>query len=542
MSPSDIQPVLIVGAGPTGMTAALDLAHYGIPSILLDDDHKLSDGSRAIAFHHTALAVWDKLGAGEAILKKGIPWTVRHTFYKEKELYSQVFPKPPEGMLPRFLNIQQYYVEQYLLERIRENPLIDIFWDHKVTGLKQETQHIWLEVETPGKAKRLEGSYVLACDGARSTLRRLLDLDFPGKTHNDRFLIADIRADLDSPPEPRFYFNHPAHPGPTVLIHPQPDGVWRIDWQIGAEADVDLERSPERMDARIRAFIGEVPYEVVWLSDYRFHQRLLREFRHGRVFFAGDAAHLVAPFGARGLNSAVQDVENLAWKLAFVLKGWAPETLLDTYQAERWPAQAENQRVTDRTMRFMSPPNMWWKFVRSAILHASGPYAPARKWVDSGRMSVPFVYKSSPLTIPDDEPPQTWKDAPELGAQLPDAPIEIFTGGQIRKTFLRKILGSGFVVLYFVENTQQADEALAATGREKSQFPLAVYPVSPEETGKETLVLDPDGSLAHLFAARRGTALIVRPDRHLAARRHQASMNTILKLLSQQYNLANRFQ
>jgi 3-(3-hydroxy-phenyl)propionate hydroxylase len=201
--------VLIVGAGPTGLTAALDLAHYGIPSIVLDEDHQLSDGSRAIAFHHTTLAVWEKLGAAEAILQKGVPWTIRHTYFKEKELYTQLFPKPPEGMLPRFLNLQQFYVEQFLVDQIKSNPLVDLRWDHKVVGLQQDVSAATLDVETSNGPIKLSGPYVLACDGARSSLRQLLRLDFPGTTHNDRFLIADIRADLNSAPEPRFYFDHP---------------------------------------------------------------------------------------------------------------------------------------------------------------------------------------------------------------------------------------------------------------------------------------------------------------------------------------------
>jgi 3-(3-hydroxy-phenyl)propionate hydroxylase len=531
MSESDLPPVLIVGAGPTGMTAALDLAHYGIPSIVLDEDHKLSDGSRAIAFHHTALAVWEKLGAGKAILEKAVPWTTRHTYFKEKELYTQVFTKPAEGLLPRFVNIQQFYVEQFLVDQIKVNKLIDLRWDHRVTGLQQDDSAVTLEVEAPAGPTQLRGQYALACDGARSTLRRLLGLDFPGKTHRDRFLIADIRVDLNSPPEPRFYFDHPTNPGYTVLIHPQPDGVWRIDWQIGAGVDVERERSPEQMDERIRSLIGDLPHEIVWLSDYRFHQRLLVQFRHGRVFFAGDAAHLVAPFGARGMNSAIQDVENLVWKLAFVLKGYAPDSLLDTYQLERWPAQLENQKVTDRTMLFMSPQNLAWRLVRNAILRLSAFFPPARKWVDSGKMSVPFVYRQTPLVIPDNEPASAWTGAPGLGEQLPDAPLVLHQNGRQQPTFLRRLLGSGFIVLHFVENGREDRELAHLLAMENTGIPLAIYPVSADHLEGGDFIHDVDGSLSRLFNARPGTLLVVRPDRHLAARRHSASPESVSGLI-----------
>ncbi len=522
MMGAEIEPVLITGAGPTGMTTALDLAHYGIPSILLDDDHQLSGGSRAIAFHRTALAVWEKLGAGQAILEKGIAWTVRHTFYKDKEVYTQAYPKPPDGLLPGFVDIQQYYVEKFLLDQIHGCPLIDLRWDHKVTGLRQDENGAVLNVETPEGSIQLTGRYVIACDGARSTLRQLLQLDFPGKTHKDRFLIADIRADLNLPAEPRFYFDHPANPGYTVLFHLQPDNVWRIDWQIGQVKDVETERSPEHMDARIRALIGDTPYEIVWLSDYRFHQRILDNFRHGRVFFAGDSAHLMAPFGARGLNSAVQDVENLVWKLAFVLKGLAGESLLDTYQGERHPAQTENQRVTGQTMLFMSPPNPWRRLLRNLILRLAAIYAPARRWVNSGRMSVPFIYKKTPLSLADDEPSREWTGSPALGEQPADAPVVLSENGGLQNTQLRKLLGSGFVLLYFVEKAEQALTFVQDVEAAEPHFPLMVYPVSTQSIpGRH--ILDPEGKLAHLFGGTPGSAYLIRPDRHLAARRHRAN-------------------
>lgn len=533
MTETTLPPVLIVGAGPVGMSAALDLAHYQIPSLVLDEDHTLSEGSRAIAFHHTALAVWEKLGAGEAVLHKGIPWTRRHTYFRNRELFTQDFPTPAEGMLPRFINIQQYYVERYLLDQIEASPLVDLRWDHKVTGLHQESKGVTLDIETPRGPLRLTGSYVIAADGARSTLRHLLDLDFPGKTHQDRFLIADIRADLNLPLEPRFFFDHPTNPGYTVLIHPQPDGIWRIDWQIDARSDPAWERSPEQMHRRIRALIGDGAYEIIWLSDYRFHQRLLEQFRHGRVFFAGDAAHLVAPFGARGLNSGVQDVENLVWKLAFVLRGHSPESLLDTYQAERWPAQQENQKITQRTMQFMAPSNPWRRFLRQSILSVSPVFRPARKWVDSGRMSEPFVYTKTPLQVDDDEPSRSWRGTPALGAQLPDCALTLFLAGRQEQTYLRKILGSGYVILYFGENALECLKVLERLEAELPAIPVTIYPVLIGGIDRRTTLQDVDGKLSQLFRARPGTAVIIRPDRHLAARRHHADPEDIYQIMGE---------
>jgi 3-(3-hydroxy-phenyl)propionate hydroxylase len=515
------QPVLIVGAGPTGMTAALDLAHYGIPSIVFDEDHKLSDGSRAIAFHSSALAVWEKLGAAQAMLEKGIPWHVRHTYLGTRELYTQDFQPHTNGLLPGFFNLQQFYVEQFLLDEINASPLIEMKWDHKIVGVSQDESGAALDVETASGSTRFRGPYVLACDGARSTMRKLLELNFPGHTFSDRFLIADIKADLGYAHEPKFYFNHPSHPGPTVLIHPQPDGVWRIDWQIGSNLDIEAERSPESMDRRIRALIGSIPYEIVWLSDYRFHQRLLDQFRHGRVFFAGDAAHLVAPFGARGMNSAVQDVENLVWKLALVMQGKAPDTLLETYQTERWAAQKHNQKVTIATMKFMAPENLWLKLKRQAILRLSGIWPEARQWVDSGKMSEPFTYTHSPLNLPDVESVKSWKSAPPLGSKVKDMPIHIGSRGHSSRESLRHLVGSGFLMFYFAENVKDARTLVETFGRLEFPAPSRFFPVLPvvSDTVPAPVIVDTHNEMIRYFDGKPGTLYLIRPDGHIAARR-----------------------
>ena len=530
MTQPTISPVLIVGAGPTGMTTALELAHYGIPSIILDEDHKLSEGSRAIAFHQSALAVWEKLGVAQEMLQLGISWWVRHTYRGMRRLYEQDFGKPAKGYLPHYINLSQYDVERLLSERISKEPLIEICWDHKVIGLCQNADAVTLTVETTDGNVEITGKYVLACDGARSTMRKLLNLDFPGRTFNDYFLIADIKAELNFPAQPRFFFDHPTNPGNTILIHPQPNDIWRIDWQIGSDLDPEIECSPEKMDRRIRALIGDTPYKIVWLSTYRFHQRLLAQFKHGRVLFAGDSAHLVAPFGARGMNSAIQDLENLSWKLVFVLNGLASPALLDTYQAERWPAQAENQRVTLKTMRFMAPNTPWLKLRRNAILGLSEHFLPARKWVDSGKMSIPFVYKETPLNYPD-LPGENWSAAPALGAKLPDLPIKVYRTGKVQKDFLRHLLGCGFVALLFVEKEDQAKDFLAQMTKSKNRLPLKVYPVCRNNSGSLEAILDPEETLSKGLAAKAGSLYLIRPDGHITMRRRAGQASDLITYL-----------
>lgn len=541
-------PVLIIGAGPTGMTAALELAYHGVPSIILDEGHELSEGSRAIAIHRTALMVWEKLGCVEPMLEKGIAWQVRRTFFREQELYAQLMPAPAPGALPTFINLQQYYTELYLLQRIQGEPLIDLRWDHQVVNVVQDEESVILTVVTPTGPRSVRGRHALACDGARSSVRKLLQLDFPGHTHKDRFLIADIRARLPFAHEPRFFFDHPTNPGYTVLIHPQPDGVWRMDWQLGAEVDIAVERSPEKMDRRIRALIGETPYELVWLSDYRFHQRLLSNLRHGRIFFAGDAAHLVSPFGARGMNSAIQDVENLGWKLAWVLAGQAPEALLDTYHAERWPAQYHNQVVTDTTMRFMAPRTPWQKLKRNVILRLSARWKTARKWVNSGKMSEPFTYTRSPILIPDEAPAQAWQGAPRLGAKAPDGVcglIDKSVPAGTRPMELRRLFGAGFVALYFAPNVSGARAFVAEALSTECAAPLTLCPVlygeleampSQLHLSDEASVRglwDFTGALTRAFGARPGSLFLIRPDGHVAARRRTVHGAAVARLVRQ---------
>lgn len=528
-------PVIVVGGGPTGLTAALELAYHGVPSIVLDAGRQRRDGSRAIAVHRTSLMVWERLGCVEPMLASGVAWRARRTFCGERELYAQLLPAPAPGDLPTFLNLPQYRTEDCLIRSVQSAPLIDLRWEHRVVGVDQDGSGVTLEAQTPSGPVRMRGRYVVACDGARSSMRKLLGLNFPGRTYQDRFLIADIRAALPFPPEPRFFFDHPTNPGSTILIHPQPDGVWRIDWQLGRLADVAAERAPEVLERRIRGLIGDVAYELVWLSDYRFHQRLLERLRHGRIFFVGDAAHLVAPFGARGMNSAIHDVENLGWKLAWVLHGAAPENLLDTYDIERQPALRRDQLVTNATMRFMAPRTTLQRLRRKVTLKLSTTCKTARRWVNSGKMSEPFTYRASPILVPDDEPRRVWRGAPHVGARAPDAACIVVDGsleGPARPIRLRRLLGTGFVGLCFMED-EAASWLLAHEIARQEPVDLTLWPVLRDapRAPMGSAVWDHDGELSQAFAARPGTLFLIRPDGHVAARRRQAGAEEVARLV-----------
>jgi 2-polyprenyl-6-methoxyphenol hydroxylase-like FAD-dependent oxidoreductase len=383
-------PVVIVGAGPVGLTLALELARFEVPAVVLDRKPGLEqEGSRAIVIARHTLETFARLGCAQPMVSKAVAIARARTYFRETELFCVEFPPARDGELPRFVNLQQTHTERALLRAVEAAPSVDLRWGAEATGLDADDRGVVLALASGG---RIRGSYVVGCDGAGSAVRKLLGIPFHGRTFPERFLIADIRADLDFPHERRFFFDPPSNPGRQVLIHPQPDREWRIDWQVPEDTDAEAERASGQLDGRIRAIIGEAEYELVWLTAYRFHERVAERFRAGRGFLAGDAAHLYAPFGARGMNSGVEDARNLGWRLALALVGEAPATVLDGYERERLPAARENLRVTSATMRFMAPPTAAHRLLRNALLRASLPVPALRRFVDSGKLAVPAVY------------------------------------------------------------------------------------------------------------------------------------------------------
>jgi 2-polyprenyl-6-methoxyphenol hydroxylase-like FAD-dependent oxidoreductase len=382
--------VLIVGAGPVGMTLALELARFDVPSVVLDSKPGLERiGSRSMVIARHAIEAFLRLGCGERVLAKGVALASARTYFRDVELFSVEFPEAAEAEIPRFLNLQQTYVEEYLHELLAATPLVDVRWHSEVTGLEQDEAGVTLTLRD---GRTLRGPYAVGCDGPHSTVRKLAGIAFAGRSFDDRFLIADVRAELPFPSERRFFFDPPHNPGRQILIHPQPDSEWRIDWQVPSETDAEAERASGRLDERIRAIVGPAPYELTWLTAYRFHERVAARFRAGRVFLAGDAAHLFAPFGARGMNSGIEDACNLGWKLALVVAGDASDALLESFDGERRPAAHENLRVTSATMRFMAPPTKLHRAARNAILRASVRSRRARRLVNSGKLAEPAVY------------------------------------------------------------------------------------------------------------------------------------------------------
>jgi 3-(3-hydroxy-phenyl)propionate hydroxylase len=502
-------PLVVVGAGPVGLCAAIDAAQRGQPVLLLDEDDTVSIGSRGLCYAQRTLDIFDRLGVGEAVVAQGVTWNVGRTFHGEREVFS--FNLLPEAghRRPGMVNLQQYHLEQRLVERAQALPLVDLRWQNKVLSVMPDQGGATLDVETPDGRYTLRTDWLIVADGARSPIRRQLGLDMEGRVFQDRFLIADVL--LSEPPfdadrsERRFWFDPPFHPQQSALLHREADNVWRMDFQLGWDADPEAEKQPERVSPRIRAALDSqgfrhIQFELEWVSVYTFQCRRMARFRHGRLLFAGDAAHQVSPFGARGANSGVQDVDNLVWKLDLVLRGQASDALLDSYDAERGAAADENLLNSTRSTDFMTPKSRASRVLRDAVLTLAAEHPFARSLVNSGRLSVPTTLDASPLNTPDADAFEGWMVP---GAPADDAPLP---GGR----WLLNSLPSDFTLLLFVDRYGDPETL--------NGMQSAIQTLVGGYTGVCTLAVPCEGVAAQRYDARPGTVYLMRPDQHVAAR------------------------
>jgi 3-(3-hydroxy-phenyl)propionate hydroxylase len=491
-------PVVAVGAGPVGLSFAIDLAQRGVPVVLLDDADRIGEGSRAICFSKRSLEYWDRLGIGQRMVGKGVVWSVGRIFHGASLLY-QFNLLPEEGhKRPAFINLQQFYAEAYLVDRVQELAAIDLRWRNKVIGLEQRNDHVIVAIDTPDGPYRIRANYVVACDGARSSLRQMVGAEFAGQVFEDQFLIADVKMTAEFPTERWFWFDPPFHAGRSALLHKQPDDIWRIDLQLDRDADPAVEKRPENVRPRIARMLGHEKFDFEWISLYKFQCRRMEKFIHARVIFAGDAAHQVSPFGARGANSGLEDAENLAWKLDRVLKSLSPEALLESYHTERSAAADENIRESTRSTDFMAPGSRQEARLRKAVLSLARETEFGKRMINGGRLSVPSIY-DSPLSTADCD---AWRGGPRPGASMLDAPIATPAGDLafLTEAFIKA--GTRFTLLEFANG-------------------VAVDPpdgVGVIRIGGQDGFIDSARLAGARYDAEPGTAYLLRPDGYVAAR------------------------
>jgi 3-(3-hydroxy-phenyl)propionate hydroxylase len=489
-------PVAIVGAGPIGLSMAIDLALHGVKSVVLDDNNVVSVGSRAICWAKRTLEIFDRLGVGDRMLHKGVTWKVGRQFHGDRQVYAFDL-LPEEGhKYPAFINLQQYYVEQYLIERAKDFPdLIDLRFLNKVTDHVDKGDHVVLTVETPEGIYQLEADYYIACEGAGSPTRARMGLAFEGQTFEEHFLIVDVEmeqspfGDHDTP-ERWFWFAPPFHPGQSALLHKQPDNIYRIDLQLGPETDPKVEATEAKVIPRIKAIVGDTPFRLDWMSVYKFRCAKLERFVHNRVLFVGDSAHVVSPFGARGGNGGIQDVDNLGWKLAAVLAGDAPDALIETYNEERTHGSAENILNSSRATNFMTPKSPIEALFRNQVLVLAAEHEFAQKLINSGRLSRPCSLAGKSLQTPGEAPVRP-------GDAILDAPLSGPNG-----------------TTWLVNEAQGAFTLITA-----SQTPLPDVPgvrrIGIDQSADYPCFKDPAGH----FKSRYGTdhTYLLRPDGHMCA-------------------------
>ena len=492
-------PFVIVGAGPIGLVLALDMARKGHDVLIVTAFDFIAAGSKGICYSKQSLDILDRLGVGERTINKGVVWNVGKVFWgdQKKPVYQFDMLPMKDQKNPGFINIQQYYLEDYLIDALEEMDNVDIRWGHKVTDIDVLGDGATLSVTTRDGDYSLDADYVLACDGSGSTIRNCMQLDYAGRVFEDNFLIADVKFKHEFPSERWFWFDPPFNRGRTALLHKQPDDIWRIDFQLGWDIDRKEAMKTENVAPYVKGLLGDdIEYEDDWISVYTFQCRRMERFVHGPVIFVGDSAHLVSPFGARGANAGFSDAENIAWKLDMVLRGTAPRSILESYNDERVMGSDENILNSTRSTDFLTPKSKVSTAFRDAVLELANDYEFARPFVNSGRLSTPTPYHDSVLSTDDRD---DFERGPKPGYPCVDAPVPL--GRNVG--WLLENLGDKFTLLHFGEE--------------------------PPKTSLRTLCVPAIGLAAERYGAGAGTNYLVRPDCVVAARWKQADANDIEK-------------
>ncbi|MEY2994530.1 MAG: hypothetical protein RL357_1465 [Pseudomonadota bacterium] len=513
--------VVIVGGGPVGLATALGLAKQGVASVVLEADDSVCTGSRAICVSRRSQEILHRLGVGEGFDAMGLPWTGGRSFYQGQEVLRFEMPQDDNQQFAPMLNMAQYSIEQNLLDGVQAHPdLIEVRWQTSVRALERTDAGVRLEVSCPLGDYTLCADWLVAADGGRSTVREALGLRLQGTSYEGRYVIVDILMKSDRPTERLAYFDPPCNPGSTVLVHKQPGDVWRIDYQLRDGEDPDQAILPEQVMPRVQSLLdmmGErAAWNPIWVGLYKANALSLESYRHGRVLFAGDAAHLVPIFGVRGFNSGIDDADNVSWKLGLVVRGLASDGLLDTYSSERVAATHENLSYGTKSTEFMAPPSFAFDLMRRAVLSLAVEY-PALSSLINPRQSAPIAYLDSALNGPDE-----WAGdglGPVPGTVLPECPLTTITASGRELSYLSDLANGQFKALVFSD-----DGALPkpwAEPQPSDALPtVAVQAVSLGQPGthKHHLCWDHTGQLPQLLGAQPGAVLLLRPDGHVMAR------------------------
>ncbi|MHA6763215.1 FAD-dependent monooxygenase [Streptacidiphilus sp. PAMC 29251] len=510
-----MDPVIIVGAGPVGLALALALARHQVPSVVLDDGAGVSpEGARSTVLRADTTEFLTRLGYGR-IAADGRALTSWRTLRRSRELLH--LPLPEEELL----HLAQHRLQRGLRDAVSAAPLVQLVHDSVVTEVEQDADGI--SVHTAKTWWR--GSHLVGCDGPRSVVRKQLQLRFPGRASADHYAVATVRVDLPFPGEARLHRDAPlllvgsanGRPGSReVTARPLPDGVWRFDWRLPVGRPA---LTPDILVEQLRSTLagwheGAVPpYELITSADYVVQQRLASRFQVGRVFLAGDAAHLLGSLGMQNLDEGLRDADNLAWKLALVWHHCATERLLATYQQERRSAVIARLRAVDQAMPLLQPSTPLLEARRSVLSGSLRRNATLLSdgTLGRGQLGAAPAYPGHPAQSRPSLSPALSPTSP--GVLVPDVPVVTTDGTPDR---LRARLGRGFLVVLVAPGTTvwavehwlgaglmpQLTEATRALPLPAELLVTEAYPTAVPHT---VLLIRPDG---HLVAAVQGC----RPD------------------------------
>lgn len=508
-------PIVIVGGGISGLTLACSLARLGVQAVLLDEDNTVGvkgASSRGICYTQKSLEIFERLGIFERIAAKGTQWSVGRTFAGDDEVYN--FDLRQQGNFhlssqPPFINIQQFYIEAFLVDRIQELGGVELRWNNRLTDFKQNDKFATLTVETPAGSYRIEAEHVIDATGSHSPLRKWLQVPFDSRRGDDRWCIADVRFTTQPPTERHTWIEAPFNENRAVWQHLMADDVWRIDYQMAPNADPEYVSREDVVRERLaRQFGKDVDVEIVWVGPYAYRSECVHAMRHGRVYLMGDSAKVVSPFGARGGNTGVSDADNLAWKLAAVLRGKAGAALLQSYHDERLEAAQQNVCVTNRTARFLRPADGSERVFRHAAIGLAKQYPFARSLINTGRMAVANTYSRSATC--------TYRPGSAAGESVQNVALTWANG---RRGHLHDLLNwakGDLLLLVFGAQSPASLKRLRHLSLNHAVRSVQVLN-APTPAQAQEHVRDPKGQLQGACHATGQAWALVRPDGYLAA-------------------------
>lgn len=528
--------VAIGGAGPAGLVLALELARHGVPSVILESELQVSEGSRAIVFTRRSMEILQQVGVADRMTEGGLPWRYGNSYYRGQRVFRMENPHSEDDRFFPMINVQQQFLEQYLIEEIARQPLIELRWGNRVVGVEQQGEAVQLSVDTPEGPYTLQTDWLVAADGARSAIRSMLGLKMEGQSYEGQFVIADIKVDLPLPTERLAFFDPEWNPGNTVLMHREPNGIWRVDYQLPPGESPEKALEPDSLHTRINAALATIghadkPWEMDWASVYSARTLTLPDYVHGRVLFTGDAAHMLPIFGVRGANTGFQDSQSLGWHLAYVVKGLFTPAALANFSRERVGAAREIIDEAGKSTRFMTPPTRGFRLLRDAVLSLSLTQTfvrPLYHW----RTSRPHEYAHSAFNCPGDDN-ALFQSGPGHGAP----PMNVRLGAD---EFLLDHLGGSFDLLYFTSGDAIPEplQKVIAGARTRG-LPIRVHAVGNvgPVTGADCHHADIEGRVRQRYGVTAGgAAYLLRPDQHVCARwmtldavRLQSALNMILE-------------